>query len=600
MEEDNLMADEEKDGKVDELTARIQALTSTVEELSARLSRSSAPVAPPLSDSTVNPADEEDVGDLSEVTEEVLAWVGKASLLPRLSTLCFLLVVALGLRTLTDNGIVDTLPGSVLGMGYAALLMLAGWRYYSKGSPLSPVLAACGAALMSIIVVETHSRFQSLPLVPAYLTLMATGIIMAVISYRFNVFTPISTGTLGMCLAGAAIDYPSPFFPYLAMILWTANLLAFFAVRIRRSSWLRWIVLMVSLFMLQLWGARLTIPPGSNEWATDASSVAWFPPVLSIFVATYFALSLAGIIRNGTANSERFDYLLPVINCVWAFNIAIVTAHTRGTGDARVGLIGMLFALLHFGVAFWLAEQKKSTNAGINAFLFAGLTLTALALPHATGTLLFSLPAVSAISIALFFFSHRWRNGGTRIISYLGQLYAVAALIIMLTGKGSSSLLLITLIPTGLLAVITLSHYLLARRYTPCGDSRFFSRLDRGDRSAVFILLASLYSLFFFMRISAFYLLLNAPGNLSNSYRCAQSIIINVGAAALMIIATYRHNREIRNVAILVTLVGGVNVFLFDLLGTHGMPLVLSVFTFGIVAALESILLGRWHREPVS
>ena len=177
--------------------------------------------------------------------------------MPRISTLCFLLVVALGLRTLTDNNIIETLLGSALGMGYAALLILTGWFGYARENPLAPVFAACGAALMAIIVVEAHTRFQSLPLVPAYLTLMATGIGTALISYRFNVLTPISFGALGMCLAGAAIDYPNPFFPYLSMILWTANILGYFAARLKRCTWLRWLVLLVTLPMIHLWGIRI-------------------------------------------------------------------------------------------------------------------------------------------------------------------------------------------------------------------------------------------------------------------------------------------------------------------------------------------------------
>jgi len=32
------------------------------------------------------------------------------------------------------------------------------------------------------------------------------------------------------------------------------------------------------------------------------------------------------------------------------------------------------------------------------------------------------------------------------------------------------------------------------------------------------------------------------------------------------------------------------------MLTTHGVPLVLSIFTFGLVAAVESIVLGRWSR----
>ncbi len=203
----NRMADDQEKARVEELTARIQALTETVDQLSARLSQSSSATVdstPPASDTPV----EKEFMDLSLVTEEILDWAGKSSLLPRISTLCFLLVVALGLRTLTDNNIIETLLGSALGMGYAALLILTGWFGYARGNPLAPVFAACGAALMAIIVVETHTRFQSLPLVPAYLTLMATGVGTALISYRYNVLAPISFGTLGMCLAGAAMGLP--------------------------------------------------------------------------------------------------------------------------------------------------------------------------------------------------------------------------------------------------------------------------------------------------------------------------------------------------------------------------------------------------------
>ena len=85
-------------------------------------------------------------------------------------------MIALALRAITDYNIINTLIGSALGMGYAATLIGAGWYCYRRRSPLAPVFAACGAVLMSVIVVETHSRFLALPLVPAYMTLMATGV----------------------------------------------------------------------------------------------------------------------------------------------------------------------------------------------------------------------------------------------------------------------------------------------------------------------------------------------------------------------------------------------------------------------------------------
>ena len=94
-------------------------------------------------------------------------------------------------------------------------------------------------------------------------------------------------------------------------------------------------------------------------------------------------------------------------------------------------------------------------------------------------------------------------------------------------------------------------------------------------------------------------LVLYAPASeVANAVHCGESILINASATAIMICAYFRNNKELRNIAILVTLVGAVKVFLYDLLGAHGVPLVGSVFTFGLAAAVESLALGRWKKEP--
>ena len=101
-----------------ELTARLQAMEQQMERLTARLgegdaaavAKPSAEDSAPLSNKDY-PADE-----IADVSEEVLNWAGRTSLLPRLATLCFLLVVALILRTITDSGLVNKLIGSGIGM----------------------------------------------------------------------------------------------------------------------------------------------------------------------------------------------------------------------------------------------------------------------------------------------------------------------------------------------------------------------------------------------------------------------------------------------------------------------------------------------------
>jgi len=77
----------------------------------------------------------------------------------------------------------------------------------------------------------------------------------------------------------------------------------------------------------------------------------------------------------------------------------------------------------------------------------------------------------------------------------------------------------------------------------------------------------------------------------------AQSILINVTAAVLLWLSLMRHNKELRNVAVVITVIGAGKVFLMDMVQLKGMPLMISVFTFGLVAALASFVLGRWNKK---
>ena len=68
-------------------------------------------------------------------------------------------------------------------------------------------------------------------------------------------------------------------------------------------------------------------------------------------------------------------------------------------------------------------------------------------------------------------------------------------------------------------------------------------------------------------------------------------------AAVLLLLSLVRRNEELRNVAVVVTVIGAGKVFLMDTMQLKGMPLMFSVFTFGLVAALASFVLGRWKKS---
>ena len=106
--------------KVDDLSSRLQSLESGKSFMQKPDEMQAEAVATKIETKVVPKAG-------------VLKKAGTGSLLPRVATVCFIMVVALILRTITDNEIVDTQLGSILGMGYAtALILVGGWFYLKK------------------------------------------------------------------------------------------------------------------------------------------------------------------------------------------------------------------------------------------------------------------------------------------------------------------------------------------------------------------------------------------------------------------------------------------------------------------------------------
>ena len=592
--------------KVDRLNEQLEGMNRRITDLEGRLatatpgrsavasaSHPEAILPPAVPAHPGKPPGKTAAGEPGSLSDEVIHWASRASLFPRLATLCFLMVIALILRTITDNGIVNPLLGMGLGMGYAATLMVAGWHQYRRHSSLAPVFVACGAILMSSIVVETHARFGSLPLVPAYWTLMATGAGLAFVSRRFSVFLPVSVGTLGMCLAGAAIDYPDPFFPYLFMILLTGNLLGYYAGTLKRCGWLRWTVLVVTLAMFLLWGMRLAAVAARRITAAPTLAPGWFLPVLATVSAVFLTIALLGIVRSRHVKVSVFDFCLPTINAVGSYLAARVVVSEADGSALALNLVAILYALVHIGAAFWLSRRKIDGVPGTNSFIVAGGALLGLALPAALGGVP-AAPVLGAAALGVAVLSDRWGSGAVRITSYLLQVYAVVTLALHFPVYGLTETSFSGTVSAAALAAVSLGHYRWCRRHAPPARSPFFETYDTEDLGGAVTLLAALTGFFFLLRGIAWRLLAGGPGG-PEAFQSTRSIIINLAALGLGFYAFRARNREIRNVAILAIAVGAVTSA-SDLLGIKGVPLVLSVLSFGLAAATQSITLSRWQR----
>ena len=503
------------------------------------------------------------------------------------------------LRTITDNGIINRQIGSVIGMSYAAALMVMGWFRYGRANPLAPVFTVCGAILMFTIIGESHARFGTLSSVPAYILLMLTGLGTAVISYVHRVPAPVAVGNLGMCITAAAIDYPTPFFPYLGSSC-SQPTSWYFTARAHRYSWLRWILLLVTLFMINLWGLKLGMTLLAGEKPPQALAPAWFLPLLAVFSVTYMITAFLGIVRSLPGRINRFELALPTINVTWAFMLVQYVVSAMRGSSILLGAVGVITGVGHLAAAYRLAGRYPEGARGANAFLFAGAVLLALSLPVVTGSIYLSLPLIAAVALGAAVMSVKWQSGSVRLTSYILQMYATAALAVALLDDGTASPVWLHAISAGGIACIGFVQYRWCRNRKPPEESAFFLRIDKGDLSAVTILLASLTSAFLMLRVIVHHVFAGifAPSDVNNVLQCSQSVIINLSAIVLMTIALVYRNRELRNTAILVTAIGAINVFLYDLIRTHGMPLVISVLSLGLATAVESVILGRWQHRP--
>jgi len=574
------------------LEEQVKSLHAQVNDLGARLEKGGVAKAKTESSSVAT--------DATDASEEILSWVGRTALLPRISTLCFLLVVALALRTVTDNQLLDPQIGSLLGMVYAGALIAWGAFKYRQQSPLAPVFAVTGTLLIFSVVAETHAHFEALPTIPAYVILAFVGAAAALISYLNRAAAPVFAGTLGMSFAGLAIDYPSPVFPYLAVLLLAANLFGVFATRLQRCSWLRWILLGITLLVLQVWSFKLGIYLDHGQAGGLPFALSGFFPLLAIFAIFYLGTAVVGVILRGQDRIARFDLALPTISVGWLFILARYVINS-GFGYAQaLGIVASALALVLFSIANWLGTRRNDQAKGTNAFSLAGAVLLALSLPMALNHPLLALTLLSACALGLARVAELWQSGGVRVTSYLLQFYACGALILNLRATEATSPSAFSALVAGALACIGLWHFRWVRKNPPPSESVVFSRYDKEDRSAILLLLGALISGFFTLRVGIFQALQVFHIDAQGAFGCYQSVLVNISAIVLMTMALWRDNRELRNVAILVTLIGGSKVFFGDLLGAKGVPLVLSVFSFGLAAAVDSVVLGRWQKASAA
>jgi hypothetical protein len=574
-----------------DLVEQVNVLQTRVEQLSVRLDeleggREAGPRPTPT------PATQVVVRQ-----EDVITKVGQGGLLPRIAAVCFMLVVALILRTITDNQVVSVQAGSLLGLTYAVALIGFGWWLYQRKSRLAPVFPGCGLLLLFSIVLETHSRFESLPTFWAYTTLLVAGLVVVGLSLRYRATGLICLGTLGTAGIGMAIDFPYPLYPFLGLLLLGANIASFIAHRRQMCLFLRYAVLAFTAVFWLLWTFKLNVLPVCDAPIAVMLNLDWFLPSLFLFWCVYFFMVVWNTMDHDLALGF-YEGIMPTISGIGLFVAGWVIIGVWYRNANWFGITTLVLGVVHFIIGWWFAKRDREGARGSNAFIFAGVCLLFMSMAVAVDNIVWILPLWSGLAFVLALLSARWHSGGIRVTSYLLQI--VICVYGMLSGIFAvpSALPVVSGLAAGTIFVICLLQYNWSRRHAPDAvHSAYFSWLDKRDISAVFLLVAGLISGYYSAQMGLFMILNRTLADFAAALQSGQSVFINLGAVLLMLIGLRGRNIEIATVAGFVVVIGAVKVFIIDLFGISGLSLVVSVFSFGIVAAVASVVMGKWQRK---
>ena len=579
----------------DQLMQEIQRLADRVEQLSARLTaiehgtpsasprQAAAPAAAPR-------AVQAHAGPPS--------LIDTSALLPRIATICFLLVIALILRTVTDNQIINIQVGSILGMTYAAILIFLGFRLYARKSRLAPVFPGCGILLLFAVVLETHAHYHSLSTLGAYGILFAGGASIFALSIRYRASTLVCLGVPGTAAVAMAIDFPNPSYPVLGTLLLAAIVAASYAFKQQMCRYLRWFILILSALFWLLWTSKMDTIPSCAEPVAEAMSPGWFLPMLLAFWAVYLTTVVLNVLKKDLQLGV-FESIIPTVTAVGGFTAANIAVTSWLGGRYWLYASAMGIATLHLALAWWLAHHNREKATGANVFILAGacliITTSAVLMRKNIG---YALPVWSGSALLLAYLSAAWRNQGIRLTSYFMQALTCAVAISSGTLSPPFSLPLATALAAAGLGVFGLSQYRWSRRHPPDPTHSFyFARIDRKDYLAVVLLVCGLLGSYGLGQVILQQVLAGVSTDFSFQFQSGQSLLINSGALVLLYLALKGRNKELIVIATIVALIGAGKVFILDLFGIKGVPLVLSVFSTGVVAAFASVVMGRWQKK---
>ncbi|OGR00689.1 MAG: hypothetical protein A2505_00970 [Deltaproteobacteria bacterium RIFOXYD12_FULL_55_16] len=595
------MTKNEGQGADHHLSLEIARLRSRMDDLAKRLEALEAPKLPDAHGHRESSLPSLESTILLPNEEGLWTWLGRNAVLPRLAAVCFMLVVALLLRTVTDNAWVSPNLGTILGLSYVAILLCCGWWQYASSRRLAPVFSSCGLLLLFSIIAESRFHFSVLPLWLGSSLLIAASAAAVSVALRYRALVLLWLAVMGAVLVIFILDFPNIAFPAAALILLMGGLAAIKAAERALSTNLRWPVLFTVFFLFSIWGFKLSHAIKNNESGTAVSSLPpavfafWFLPLLLCFVFLFSGITSRRILKN--TQLDAFDHLLPLAGASLLLLGGNVVLVTWGKNPLFMGVVAWVFALLFLGV-IWHKIKKQGPGKNMAGFVSLGVAAALLlffSVPFLVGNLPTAQIFLPLIFVAFLALSQRLGSGNMRLLAVFLAFLALMSGLISGVYLGPSPSGPVNWLAALSASITGLGVYFWCRRNPPPKNG-FFLHIDPNDYAALTFLACGLLSLYFLTAL-ALTSLCDSYSFSPSSLACGKSILINIGAAFLIVWGTMiRKTKEIAATGIIIAFIGGGKVFFSDLLHTQGLPLILSVSSFGALTALCSLVLSNWQK----
>ncbi|MFO1053091.1 MAG: hypothetical protein U1F36_12830 [Planctomycetota bacterium] len=532
-------------------------------------------------------------------TAAAIGWSGQSRALQRVAMVSFVLVVALILRTLTDSQVLGRGAGVVVGLGYCLVLVVSGPWLHARQRRGQRVLPACGAILACAIAVEAQHKFHLISAEAVHWILLADLLVVAAIGLRCGLGSLVATAVLTPSLAALTVGYPDLQFAQAAVLLLAVQVVLAFAHADRRLRWLAWTCLLPTLFFWFLWSLKarthLLRPDQVPALALD---VEWFAPLLFLFVVVQLGIAAR---RLSADPDDAASYYLasPGATVVWGSGAALAVLGARGGTSIGLGLGAFLIGFALFALAASLARRLHRSAPAIGAAASAATLAVLFGIVTTVAALPMQLALGALLTCGVGLFALRSASPGLRLFGLFLQvgvgLWAVSD---GLYAVPSSSPLAAA--GAGLVLLVSSAVFAVRDRVRSTERDGWLAHLDPNRRSGILALWATLLAGFGSLRVVLDRILALASITNPFAFSCGQSVVLNLVGTAMLLWGARSQDRRILATAVLVAVIGGAKVLGVDLLEASGVPLVLSVFTFGVTAATGSVVLARISRSSAS